>query len=187
MTADNLFWLSGLSLILGGFMTFIAWILFAIFDTGQQYYQHPRWFPLNLLVIFGCLLMALGLPGFYARQASETGIWGLLGFVLFFVGLVLSHIAVHSIETVTMPNVPTTMMRFVSVAAPSVFLGIIITGIVTWRSGIYPPSLGIAFILAALVGLLTVIPGLPQIISRNLASTLFPASVFWARILLILQ
>jgi hypothetical protein len=187
MTADKLFWLSGLSLILGGFMTFMAWILFAIFDPGHQFYQHPRWFPLNLLVIFGGLLMAMGLPGFYARQASEAGIGGLIGFVLFFVGLVLSHIAVHSIETVTMPNVPATMMRFVSVAAPSIFLGIIITGIVTWRSGVYPPSLGIAFILAALVGLLTVIPGVPQIISRNLASTLFPASMFWAGILLILQ
>jgi hypothetical protein len=187
MSAEKLFWLSGLSLILGGSMTFMAWILFAVFDPGHQFYQHPRWFPLNLLVIFGGLLMALGLPGFYVRQASETGIWGLLGFVLFFVGLVLSHIAVHSIETVTMPNVPATMMRFVFVAAPSIFLGIILTGILTWRSGVYPPSLGIAFILAALVGLLTVIPGVPQIISRNLASTPFPASMFWAGILLLFQ
>ena len=187
MTADKLFWLSGLPLILGGFMTFTAWILFAILDPGHQFYQHPRWFPLNLLVIIGGLLMALGLPGFYARQASQTGIWGLIGFVLFFIGLGLSHIAVHAIETVTMPNVPPAMMRLVSVAAPSVFFGIIITGIVTWRSGVYPPFLGIAFIAAALVGLLTVIPGVPQIVSRNLASTLFPATMFWAGILLIIR
>ena len=187
MTTDKLFWLSGLSLVIGGLLTFSSWVLFAIFDPGHQFYNLPRWFPLNTMVITGGLLMALGLPGFYARQASETGVWGLLGFVLFFVGLVLSHIAVHSIETVTMPNVPATMMRFVSVAAPSIFIGIIITGIVTWRSGVYPPSLGIAFILAALVGLLTVIPGVPQIISRNLASTLFPGSMFWAGILLMTQ
>ena len=187
MTVDKLFGLSGLSLAIGGLLAFMSWILFAIFDTGHQYYQHPRWFPLNLLVIAGGLLMALGLPGFYARQASETGVWGSIGFVLLFVGLVLSNIAVHSIETVTMPNVPATMMRFVSVAAPSLFLGIIITGSVTWRAGVFPPSLGIAFILAALVELLTVIPGVPQIISRNLASTLYPASMFWAGILLIIQ
>ena len=187
MTADKLFWLSGLSLVLGGIMTFMAWILFAILDPRHQFYQHSRWFPLNLLVIFGGLLMALGLPGFYARQAYQTGVWGLLGFVLFFVGLVLSHIAVQAIETVTMPNVPATMMRFVSVAAPSIFIGIIITGVVTWKSGVYPPSLGIAFILAALVGLLTIIPGVPLIISRNLASTLFPATMAWAGILLIIQ
>jgi hypothetical protein len=185
MTIDKLFWLSGLSLAIGGLLTFSSWVLFAIFDPGHQFYLHPRWFPLNLLVIGGGLLMAMGLPGFYARQASETGVWGLVGFVLFFIGLVLSHIAVHSIETVTMPNVPRTMMRFVNVAAPSIFLGIIITGVVTWRSGVYPPSLGVAFILGALVGLLTVIPGVPQIISRNLASTLYPASMIWAGIILI--
>jgi hypothetical protein len=28
--------------------------------------------------------MALRLPGFYARQASEAGLWGVIGFVLFF-------------------------------------------------------------------------------------------------------
>ena len=187
MTADKLIGLSGLSLTIGGLMTFTSWILFAIFDPGHQYYQHQRWFPLNLLVIFGGLLMALGLPGFYARQASEAGLWGLIGFVLFFIGLVLSHLAVHSIETVTMPNVPATMMRFVRVAAPSIFPGILITGIVTWRTGVYPAHLGIAIIPGGIIGLLTVIPGVPQIVARNLASTLFPTAMFWAGIMLMVQ
>lgn len=103
-------------------MVFCAWVGFAIFDPGHQHYQNPRWFPLNLLVIVGGLFMALGLPGFYARQAADVGFWGLAGFVLLFIGLVLSHLVVHAIETVTMPDVPATMMRFVSVAAPSIFL-----------------------------------------------------------------
>ena len=84
MIADKLFWLSGFSLTLGGCLTFMGWIMFAILDTGHQFYQHPRWYPLNLLVIVGGLLMAMGLPGFYVRQASEAGIGGLIGFVLLF-------------------------------------------------------------------------------------------------------
>jgi len=187
MTVGNLFSLSGLSLILGGLMAFTGWILFAIFDPGHQHYQNPRWFPLNLLIIIGGLLMALGLPGFYAGQAIETGVLGLIGFLLLWFGLVLSHIAVHSIETVTIPNVPATMMRFVSVAAPSLILGILITGILTCSAGVYPASLGISLILAALVGLLTVIKAIPQVIRRNLASTLFPASMVMAGILIILR
>jgi len=168
---------------LWGLSTFIAWIGFAIFDPGHQYYQHPRWLPLNVLVIAGGLFMALGLPGFYAQQASEAGMWGLIGFAVLFIGLVISHIAVHSIETFTMPNVPATMMHFVSVAAPSLFLGILITGIVTWRTGIYPQSLGITFVIGALLGLLTIIPGVPQILARNFASTLYPATMVWIGIL----
>ena len=111
MTTDNLLRLSGFALARGGLMTFFGWILFAILDPDHRLHNHPRWYPLNLLVIVGGLLMAIGLPGFYGRQASEAGIWGLVGFVLLFVGLVLSHIGVHSIETVTMPNIPTAMMR----------------------------------------------------------------------------
>jgi hypothetical protein len=74
MTTDELFWLSGLSLAIGGLLNLLSWILFAIFDSGHQFSQHSRWFPLNLHVIFGGLLMAIGLPGFYASQASESGI-----------------------------------------------------------------------------------------------------------------
>jgi hypothetical protein len=141
---------------------------------------------MNLLIIAGGLFIAMGLPGFYARQASKAGFWGLAGFVLMFSGLVLSHLAVHSIETVTMPEVPSRMMRFVSVAAPSIFVGILVTGIVTWKTGVYPPSVGIVIILAANVGLLTVIPGVPLIVSRNLASTVFPVSMLWAGIQLMI-
>jgi hypothetical protein len=83
-----------------------------------------------------------------------------------------------------MPNVSATMTRFVRVAAASIFMGIIITGIMKWSSGVYPFFLEIAFILAAFAGLLTVIPGVPQIVARNLASTLFSASMFWAGIIL---
>ena len=129
----------------------------------------------------------LGLPGFYAKHSVETGLWGFIGFLLLFIGLVISHLAVQAIETVTMPDVPATMMRFVIVAAPSVFFGILITGIVTWRTGIYPGVLGVTPAMSAIVGLLTVITGVPQILSRNIASTLFTGTMVWVGIHLMIH
>ncbi|HSM24024.1 MAG TPA: hypothetical protein VK856_04110 [Anaerolineaceae bacterium] len=182
----DLYWLSGLSLVIGGFLATIGWIGFALVDPKHQQTQKRHWFPLNLCVIVGGLLMSLGLPGFYIQQAQDAGLWGLIGFVLLYIGLVLSHLAVHSIETVSMPNVPRMMFHFVSVAAPSLFLGIFITGIVTWSNDVYPQSLGIMITLAAIVGLLTIVRGVPAWLGRNLASCLFPISMVWAGILLLI-
>jgi hypothetical protein len=78
------------------------------------------------------------------------------------------------------------MFRFVSVAAPSLFLGIFITGIITWSNNVYPQSLGIMFTLFAIVGLLTIVRGVPAWLGRNLASCLFPISMVWAGIQLLI-
>lgn len=177
-------WLSGLALVVGGTSAVIGWIGFAFIDPNHRFPQKRHWYPLNTAIIAGGLLMSLGLPGFYIQQAQLADWWGLLGFISLYIGLVLSHLAVHSIETVTMPNVPATMMRFVSIAAPSLFIGVIITGIATWSIGIYPRSLGVLMTLAAIFGLLTIIRNVPPWLGRNLASCLFPLSMVWAGILL---
>ena len=105
--------------------------------------------------------MTLGLPGFYVLQASQAGILGLFSFILLFIGVAIPYLTIHAIETVTMPHVPASMMKFVSVGAPSLFLGLILTGVTTIRAGVYPSTLGIALILSALLRILTVIPGIP--------------------------
>lgn len=186
MNTLELSWLSGLALVVGGLFATIGWIGFALLDPNHQDYQKPHWFPLNFFIIAGGLFMSLGSPGFYVQQAQEAGFWGLIGFVLLFLGLVLSHLAVHSIETTTTPHVPKSMLRFVAVAAPSLFLGVFITGIVTWIHDVYPQILGILITSSAIVGLLTVIHGVPQWLGRNMASSLFPISMIWAGIVLMI-
>lgn len=185
MTGNNLYFLSGLALLIGGICTTAGWISFAILDPEHQNYSHARWFPLNVLIIAGGVFMALGLPGFYLRQSKQTGILGVIGFVLLFIGIVIPYIGVHSIETVTMPNIPSGMMRFVAVGAPSAFMGILIIGISTWKAGVYPPVLGTAFLASALVGLLTVVPGIPPWLGRNLAPSGFTASITLAGLFVI--
>ncbi len=185
MTVNDLYNLSGLTLVIGGVLATAGWISFAILDPGHQNYSHARWFPLNVLIIAGGVFMALGLPGFYLRQSTQVGILGLIGFIFLFIGIVIPYIGVHSIETVTMPNIPSGMMRFVAIGAPSAFMGILIIGISTWRAGVYPPVLGAAFLTSALVGLLTVIPGIPPWIGRNLAPCGFTASITLAGLFVI--
>jgi hypothetical protein len=185
MTIDKLDLLGGVALTIGGGLATLAWITFAFLDPDHQHYVDPHWFPLNVMVIAGGVFMALGLPSFYSKQALQTSYLGLIGFILLFVGIVIPYIAVHSIETVTMPNIPPWMMRFVAVGAPSAFLGIIITGITTWRAGVFPPALGIVFVASALLGLLTVIPGIPAWLGRNLASCGFTACMAWAGLFVI--
>jgi hypothetical protein len=50
------------------------------------------WTPAHLLLALQALLMVLGLPLMYARQARPAGLLGLVAYVLLFVGLVLSGV-----------------------------------------------------------------------------------------------
>lgn len=185
MALELLLKLGGFSLIIGGCLTTAGWICFAILDPSHQHYQKRQWLPLNMLIISGGLLMSLGLSGFYFHQASEAGVGGLIGFILLFVGLVLSHLVVHSIETACMPNIPPMIRRFISIAAPSLFSGILITGISTWKAEIYPSFFAVFLIITALAGILTIIRGVPPWLGRNLASSFFPISMIWSGFLLI--
>lgn len=178
MTIERLFWLSGLALAIGGGLATLAWLAFALFDPGHVRYQERWWLALNFMVIGGGLFMALGLPGFYARQAQAAGLLGLIGHLLLFAGIILAYVAVHAIETLTRPDVPARMMTIVSVAAPSLFLGGILTGITIWRAGIYPNWLGGLLIAGMLLGLLTVgIVRVPEWLGNNIASVGFTLAI----------
>ena len=81
MTTDAFLWLSGLSLAIGGFLATVGWLLFAILDVNHTQVAAISWLVLNGLIVLGGVFMALGLPGFYGRQAAQSGWLGLFGFV----------------------------------------------------------------------------------------------------------
>lgn len=161
----------------GGFAT-LGWLLFSFFDPNHIRTAEPTWMVFNLLVIFGGVFMALGLPGFYLAQSERIGTFGLIAFVIFFIGIVIPYIAVQSIETATSPNVPQRMFAFVSVGAPSLFLGALLVGVLTYTAGVYPRWLAGALIFAVLLGLLTRLVPLPPIVARGgLISAFFTAVI----------
>jgi hypothetical protein len=176
MTSVNFVNTSGLFLLLGGGLATLGWLLFSFFDPTHTRTAEPTWMVFNLLVIFGGVFMAFGLPGFYLAQSERIGTFGLIAFIIFFIGIVIPYIAVQSIETATSPNVPQRMFAFVSVGAPSLFLGALLVGILTYTAGVYPRWLAAALILAILLGLLTRLVALPPIIARGgLISAYFTA------------
>ena len=162
MTPDTLFWSSGLSLALGGLLASIGWILFAILDPDHQSYNTRLWMPLNLLVIFGGVFMALGLPGFYVLQAEETGILGLVGTVIFFIGIVIPYIGVQSVETMTMPDLPTRFMLLVQIGGPSLIVGGLLLSTAIWQADIFPRWMAAGLFMILLAGIVQQAGFLPK-------------------------
>jgi hypothetical protein len=176
MTSINFINYSGLFLLLGGGLATLGWLLFSFIDPTHTRTAEPSWMVFNLLVIFGGVFMALGLPGFYLAQSERIGTFGLIAFIIFFIGIVIPYIAVQSIETATSPNIPPRMFTFVSVGAPSLFLGALLVGALTFTAGVYPRWLAGALIFAVLLGLLTRLVPLPPIVARGgLISAYFTA------------
>jgi len=141
MASNGFLQLSGAALASGGRLATAGWVLFALFDPEHRSNQSRAWLPLPRLVIAGGVGMAMGLSGLYAIQGESSGLLGLAGFLIFFVGITISYFAVHSIETATMPDVPARMMRWVAIGAPSLLSGALLSGIATWRAGIFRPGL----------------------------------------------
>ncbi len=94
MSAGNLLRLSGLAGIVAGVLIIVAEILAMsarLMDmaTMARTPLGAAWIPLNLLEMLGVILLLLALVGFYARQASVAGGFGLLGFLVAFLGAVV--------------------------------------------------------------------------------------------------
>jgi hypothetical protein len=159
---DPLLRLSGISLAAGGILTTAAWVFHAVVDPGRGGYTEPWWLPLNLALSWGGILMAMGLPGFHARQAARTGIAGVIGLILLFSGMLLAYVGVQTLEAFSRPQIPVTLGFLVGIAGPTFFLGIVITSVVTWRARVFPRSIAAALGLTALLALVPRATALPD-------------------------
>lgn len=177
--------LSGISLLIGGLIATTAWIFHAIVDPGRVGYNEPWWLPLNMALSSGAILMALGLPGFHACQASRTGKFGLIGLVLLFSGMLMAYVGVQTLEAFSRPDIPATIGILASIAAPTFFFGIIITSAVTWRADVYPRVTAALLGLSALFGLLTRLVYMPAWLGMNLIPAFFTVVMAWLGIVLV--
>lgn len=180
MATEQLLRLSGISLVAGGLLATAGWLLFLVLDPMHRNYTSNLWLPLNFLIIGGGFFMLLGLPGFYVSQAREGGIIGLLGFIMFFAGLTFAYIAVHSVQTMTMPDIPAGMMLLVSFATPSLFIGVLLTAIAIWRAGVYESWLAVALIVSLFLGVLVRIAPIPAWLGRNVFPAVFTLTMLMA-------
>jgi hypothetical protein len=172
---DSLIRHSAVSLVIGGAMAATAFVFMAIVDPAGTGHAESWWIPAQFGVILGGVFMALGLPGFHATQAVRTGVPGLIGTVLLFVGLVLAYVGVHAAEILSQPSVPARLGSLVAIAAPSLAVGAAITAIVTWRAGVHPRIASGPLVAVVVLGVWAQVIAMP----RWLVPALFAASMAW--------
>ena len=173
--------LSGFSLLLGG-LTHLIYLFTHPHSSGLSYYADPATALSHLAGFASVVLILLGLPGLYARQAERAGILGLGGTVLVFFGLAMvdgTHMIIDSAVTPALAAIPDASPllapggplegamqagmqgTLVSAGGPMLLLGLILLGISTVRAGFLPRWAGALPVVAALaVPLGFVVPSL---------------------------
>jgi hypothetical protein len=126
--------LSGLALMGGGLLLAAAILLVSAEPTPNQVFS-----PLtSLCFLLAGLLLSLGLPGFYARQAEAAGWLGLAGFGLLQVGVALFVVLAAPPLTYPALSGPMPDSDLVPDLALGLALGLLLTGVATLRARAYP-------------------------------------------------
>ena len=179
MSSTTLYRWSGIVLLVGGLIGIIGTILDTIVFpdhnlTPQQVLSTAFTIDVILFVVWS-LLLTLGLPGLYLRQAARTGKLGFAGFVLFSFGLLLGCVGFGIVQATVFPYLaglaPTLLPSggagpisgfLLWILLPVLLLGIgaILLGIATRRAQVFPRWTGILLIISGVLFILS-IPALP--------------------------
>jgi hypothetical protein len=142
MSSSNLIRLGGLAAVLGGVMLVVVGLAQLVLNLlfpnpGAVSGGAMTVSSIQLaLALLGQPLVVLGLVGLYAHQSQVTGIFGLIGFLVTFVGtLLVSALGVEGVEGV----------------APLAYLGWALFGISSLQAGIYSRMAAILLIVSAVV------------------------------------
>ena len=207
MSSTTLSRLSGISLLVGGLVGLVESLLSAILypghqATAQQILSFP-WMLLASLYLAGFLLLALGLPGMYRRQAARTGGWGLVGFILILVGVLVGGILVGLIQVASMPQEALSdpkvfaagsqlpMAAFVlGVLIPVLLMavGAILLGIASLRARVFPRGAGVLLLVAGIIALVSLaVPSAIENILEALWNGVFFLAFGWFGYALVAQ
>ncbi len=163
MSFTTLSRISAVSLILGSLLAAGGTFVTAFNDTPLS----PTWIPSFLALLGGEMLILLGLPAWYARQANRVGIVGLLGFVLFFFASLLSGIGGSIIDLLVKPWLsqgapsllqtapPLALLIFFLVGSVLSVLGVLLLGITILRAKVYPRGAAILLLIGTIANCLT--------------------------------
>lgn len=102
MSSSNLIRLSGLAAVLGGVLFLVGEVLSFTTETAHSTEDLSEWATTTpwlftwALFLLGGVLLQIGLVGLYVRQSEAAGIYGLVGFVVAFLGTALAVGAIWS-------------------------------------------------------------------------------------------
>lgn len=173
--------LSGSSLSIGGVLAASGWLLFAAADPRYRNRDKWSWVPANALVMAGGMLMALGLSGFQTTMGDRAEWLGLTGTFAFMVGLILSHVAVQSVQAFSEGPIPRRLIRIAQLfLIPGAILFLLSVLLSDVYSSVITTVLIVATFGANVAPLFDISPRL-----RNVGETLLPLTILWLGIKLL--
>jgi hypothetical protein len=198
VSPTQLYKLSGLSLILGAVLSFVAGLLGAILFVGNDptpYAGNALFVPINLISAAGGALLVLGLPGMYGRYAGGLGVVGLIGMLLIFVAglmfgvflnlfgaLMVPYLAAHAPDAVK-GNGPPSLLPFFIVGNVIFVLGDILLAIPMLRGRVQPRAIAYVLIGSAIfgaIGFLINFLNAPSNVAVSVLGTIAPLLLFVA-------
>lgn len=169
MSSATLYRLSGIVVFIGGGLSAIGTI-------GQLFNNDPLspfWTPTSLATALGLLLILLGLPAVYTRQMKQAGVFGLVGFLLFFLACVQFGGGSGLADLVLLPwatkigglnSAPVTFILYFLVIKLLLLVGSILWGIAMLRAAVFPKGSAILLLIGGVLfilgGRVHVIPNL---------------------------
>lgn len=163
MTPSALIRASGLATIVGG-------IFFALFpllhpDHTTAGYTSWLWVPAHMLPNVGAILVLFGLVGLLARQRERAGLFGVVAFVVAFIGtasfvmgamieaFIIPFMGLQSPDMVDGPPPPGVGEAFL-VVTTLFALGYLVLGIATYRARVLPRNVGLLLIVGTLADII---------------------------------
>ncbi len=164
MSSSTLFRLSGLALLLGAILAIVAIVGHNAVRQASELADltNPPSVMFVRLLMVGALLVIIGLPGLYARQAERAGVLGLIGFVMTFVGLLFADVVMTANYGFIMPKIAATSEGralietglpdpgFMMLIFPMILIGLLLLGISIVRAKVLPRWIGLLFIAGVL-------------------------------------
>jgi len=162
--------LCGLACIVGGFCL-AGFVLVHPWDQllGAEIARTARWQIAHTLHFVGALFALLGLLGIFARQREQLGSFGLVGFVLSFMGnamflgtgmitaFIWPMLAVHAPATVEPGGAifgwPHSVLAF-ALTAVTLSIGYVLFGVAMVRAGVFPRWSIVMLVVGAILGML---------------------------------
>ena len=154
MSSNTLYRLSGLGLLLGGILAAIGVVLSEIANspTSSVYISG------GTLAIAGGMLIVICFVGVYVRQAAQTGVLGLLGFILLMLSRLFLAISYGTFRAVVLPWLASVAPHLVAVDPPGTIviltcgpltsiLGAIFFSIASIRATVFPRWISIFLVL----------------------------------------
>ena len=181
--------LSGILLLLGGLLVAFSWSFHPL-EPDHHAMQSTRWLIVHGLAGIGLVLSVPGLMGLYIQVAEESGVLGLIGFILAVIGTALYAGAILFIEVATLPFIaalpiaeelftatPPAFMAVFAATFITFALGFVLLGIATLRGPVLPRWSGLLLLIGAPLFAFPVPPA--PVIVNTVGAVLFGLGYVW--------